>query len=130
MRRTLLITIVALLAAGPADVWAQKDVAAAVEAKALREMAAAIPPGSRVKLQTTSGKRISGTLMSASATEIVVKKQTRLPEPAVAIPIDELSRLERDDKRGMHLGKVIGIGLAAGAGAILSLVALAFALGD
>ena len=123
--------VAALLAcpAGPAT--AQTPVAASAEAAALRELALAIPLGSRVKLQTRDGRRITATLMSASADGLVLKRVTRVPEPAVAVAIGEIVSLERDRSGGgMSIGKAIGVGLAAGAGAVAALIAFAVAVSD
>jgi hypothetical protein len=130
--RTMMIVIVGLaLTMGPVDVWAsQKTVSSEVEATALRQMAGAIPVGSRVKVQTNSGARLSGTLMSVTGEAVIIKKKTRLPEPAVTVPFAELARLEVQTGEGMSVGKVIGIGLAAGAGAILTLFAFFLAIDD
>lgn len=131
MRAIVMCTLVSALALGPVDVWgAQKAATTAVEAKALQDMASAIPLGSRVKAQTTEGRRVSGTIMSVTADAVVIKKRTRLPEPAVTIPFAELAHLELQGNEGMSVGKVVGVGLAAGAGAILTLFAIAMALGD
>lgn len=131
MRAILLSTLVAAIALGPADVWAsQKVVSMDVEARALREMAAALPLGSRIKAQTTAGRRIDGTLMSVTGDAVIIKKNTRLPEPAVTVPFAELALLELQRTGGMSAGKIIGIGLATGAGAILTLIAFFAAIGD
>jgi hypothetical protein len=130
--RTLTLTVfVVVIGIGPADVWSsQESVASDVETRALKEMAAAIPLGSRVKAQTTGGRRLSGTLMSVNGDAVIIKKKTRLPEPAVTVRFDELAQLELQTGEGMSPGKVIGVGLAAGAGAILTLFAFFAALGD
>lgn len=134
MRAIVLCALATMMALGPVDVWAssgkQKTVTTDVEAKALREMATAIPLGSRVKAQTSEGKRFTGTLMSVTADAVIIKKRTRLPEPAVTIPFVELARLELQVNEGMSVGKVLGVGLAAGAGAILTLFAFVAALDD
>jgi hypothetical protein len=83
-----------------------------------------------VKAQTTAGRGITGTLMSASADAVIIKKTTRLPEPAITIPFAELARLEVDKRDGSSAGKIIGIGLSAGAGAILTMLAIFAAIGD
>jgi hypothetical protein len=133
----LVCALVSAMTLGPIDAWAlddarskQNTVTTDVEAKALREMAAAIPLGSRVKAQTTEGRRVNGTIMSVTGDAVIIKKKTRLPEPAVTIPFAELARLELQTNEGMSIGKVLGIGLAAGAGAILTLFAFAVALDD
>jgi hypothetical protein len=131
MRTMLMCALVSAMALGPVDVWAsQKTVTTEMEAKALRELASAIPLGSRVKAQTADGKRVNGTLMSVTADAVIIKKRTRLPEPAITIPFGELARLELQVNEGMSIGKALGIGLTAGAGAILTLFAFAVALGD
>jgi hypothetical protein len=68
--------------------------------------------------------------MSVTDEAVIIKKKTRLPEPAVTIAFTDLARLELQTSEGMSPGKVIGIGLAAGAGAILTLFAFFAALGD
>lgn len=129
--QSLVFLLVAIVALGPTHVWAlQQVVASDVEAKATREMAAAIPVGSRVKAQTTAGKSINGTLLSVSDDAVIIKKRTRLPEPAVTVRFADLARLELQTGEGMSPGKAIGIGLAAGAGAILTLLGFAFAMSD
>ena len=131
MRAIVLCAVVSAMALGPVEVWAsQKTVTTDVESKALRDMAAAIPLGARVKAQTTEGTRVNGTLMSVTSDAVIIKKKTRLPEPAVTIAFAELARLELQANEGMSIGKVLGIGLAAGAGAILTLFAFVAALDD
>jgi hypothetical protein len=131
MRALLLAALIVSYALGPGDVWAgQKTVPIEVENKALKSMALAIPLGSRVKAQTSGGKRINGTLMSITDDAVIIKKRTRLPEPAVTVAFSDLAQLEVQTNEGMSPGKIIGIGLAAGAGAILTLFAFFAALGD
>ena len=131
MRSVIALMVVAAVACTPVTTWAQKDVAPAVEVQAWREMTAAIPPGSRVKVQTRSGRRLTATLMSADAEGVILKKNTRVAEPAIALRYDELASLERIERgEGMGIGKAIGIGLAAGVGAILTMFAIAFTLDD
>ena len=128
---TVCIVVVAIAMLPTLAIASQKDVPKEQEAKAFREMAAAIPLGSRVKLQTATGRRVTATLMSTDSDGIIVKKNTRLPEPAIAIRFDELARLERvESSGGVGVAKAIGIGLAAGAGAILTLFTIAFTLDD
>ena len=126
---TALVAIVALLA-GPSSVRAQQPVSADAEEDAFRELAAGIPLGSRIKVQSRDGRRLTATLMSITDEAIIVKRESRVPEPAMSIPFAELTRLQRDEKSGFSLGKAIGIGLAAGVGAILTLFAIAVSVDD
>ena len=132
MRMLIVCVLAGAFVMGPADLWAelQQPVASDVEMTALKEMAARIPPGTRVKAHTTAGRGITGTLMSATDAAVIIKKRTRLPEPAITIPFAELARLEIDKRDGMSAGKIIGIGLSAGAGAILTLLAIFATLDD
>jgi hypothetical protein len=68
--------------------------------------------------------------MSVSDDAVILKKRTRLPEPAVTVAFTELSSLELQTGEGMSAGKVVGIGLAAGAGAIITLIAFFAAIDD
>jgi hypothetical protein len=108
----------------------QREASAAEEMKAAQVMAAAIPLGSRVKVQSRSGRRLTATLMAVTDEAIVVKREARVPEPAVTIRYDELARLERSERGGFSVVKAIGIGLAAGAGAILTMFAIAVSIDD
>jgi hypothetical protein len=97
----------------------------AQEAAAWRSVAESIPLGSKVKVETIAGKRTSGALMRVDSTGILVKKNTRYPEPAVAVTFDEIVKLERNKEGGMNVAKAIGIGVGAGAGAVLTLILFA-----
>ena len=96
----------------------------AQEAATWRKVAEATPLGSRIKIQTIDGKRVTGTLMRVDDTSLMLKKNTRLPEPAVIVNYDRIENIERDHG-GMNWGKAIGFGVAAGAGAILTILAIA-----
>ena len=124
-----LLVILALVLT-PSSVLGQQALSAEAEAAAFRQLAAAIPPGTRVKVRMKDGRRMTATLMEADEHRIVVKRDARVPEPAVGIAFTELSRLERDQKGGFSVGKALGIGLAAGAGAILTMFAIAMTIDD
>ena len=128
MRTIALVIMVTILSGGRSDVLAAQS-QAPVEAAAWKEVAGAIPLGSRVKAQTVEGRRISGTLMQVNDGSVLVKRNTRLPEPAVSIAFTDLSRLERDHgSGGINLAKAVGIALAAGAGVMVTLFAIAMQL--
>ncbi len=123
MRATALVLIVSFLTLGAGDVFAQQN-----EAPAWRQVAEAIPLGSKVKIQTLDNERLSGTLMRVDATSVMVKRHARRPEATRTIAIDEIARIERDTGGGVDVGKSIAIGVATGAGAILSLFVIALQL--
>ena len=126
---TIVIVIAALVFATPA-VSAQDALTRDAETAAFQQLAGAIPPGSRVKVRTTDGRRITATFMTADDRHIVVKRHSRVPEPAVAIAFADLAELRREERSGFSIGKAIGIGLAAGVGAILTLFAIAVTIDD
>ena len=99
----------------------------AQEASSWRKVAESVPLGSKVKVQTFEGKRVSGTLMRVDETGVMIKKNTRMPEAGVLVTYDAIANIERD-KGGMSWAKVIGIGLVAGAGAILTVFVIALSM--
>ena len=101
----------------------------AQEADAWRKVAETIPLGTKVKVQTFEGKRVTGTLMRVDAKEILIKKNTRRPEPAVSIVFDDISKIERSKEgNGSGVGKAVAIGLATGGTVILSMFLIAAAI--
>jgi hypothetical protein len=120
MRITAVALIVSLFTLTAGNALAQ-------EAAAWRKVAEAIPLGSKVKVQSFEGRRVSGTLMRVDDRAILVKKNTRLPEAAVTVTYDEIANIERDHG-GMNWAKALGIGAAAGAGAILTIFVIALQL--
>jgi hypothetical protein len=131
MKPFITVLVAALIATTPVvTLTAQQHIPPATEAAAFKAMAAAIPLGTRIKIQTSAGRRVTATLMSVTDEGLVVKRETRVPEPALTIGFNELTRLQRDERGGISFGKAIGIGLAAGAGAMLTLFAIVATIGD
>jgi hypothetical protein len=127
--RVLTLLIIAALVLQP-PLTAQGPLTADAETVAFKRMAEGIPPGTRISLRTKEGRRMNATLMAVEADRLVVKRDSRVPEPAVGIAFADLSRLERESKGGFSMGKALGIGLAAGVGAILTLFGIAVAIDD
>jgi len=123
MRTIAIGLICSLLVVSTSDAFAGQPPAS--EAAAWHTVAAAIPLGSKVKVQTTSGQRMSGTLMNVGQDGVLLKKNTRRPEPAVTVSFAGMARIERDTNKGVNFGKAIAAGLAAGAGVILAMFAIA-----
>lgn len=130
--RIVTLIVAALVAVQPAVALAspQREIASAQEREAWRDVAQAIPPGSTVRVELSGGRRITGTLMSVTGDTLVIKKQTRVAEPAVAVPIAGVTRLERVEKSRTSVAKLIGVGVASGAGAFLAFLAFALMLSD
>lgn len=130
MRHLITVLMVITIATTPVALGAQHATSPAIEAAAFQHMAAGIPLGTRVRVQTTVGRRLTATLMNVTDDTIVVKRDSRVPEPALSIRFDELSSLERHEPRGIGLGKALGIGLAAGGGAMLTLFLIVLSIED
>jgi hypothetical protein len=79
-------------------------------------------------VQTLDGKRLSGTLMRVEAGAMLVKRNTRHPEPAVSIAFDDVAKIERQKEGGINIGKAIAVGAATGAGAMLTIILFALQL--
>jgi hypothetical protein len=124
------IIVIASLLFTPLVARAQQTLSSNAELEAYKQLAAGMPLGSRVKVQTRDGKRMTATLMSVTDAAIVVKRESRVPEPAVSIAFADLTRLHLEEKSGFSMGKALGIGLAAGVGAILTLFAIAVSIDD
>jgi hypothetical protein len=130
MRTTTAFALTTILFVLPAVARAQQPLAAEVEAAAFKQLAAGIPPGSRIKLQTRGGRRLTANLMAAGDDAIIVKRESRVPEAALTVLYAELTRLQLEERSGFSMGKALGIGLAAGVGAILTLFAIAVSIDD
>ena len=131
MRSTALALVIALLFSGPFSgaAAAQAGTATQSEASAWREVAQTIPLGTKVKVQTMDGNRINGTLMRVDGDAIMLKRNTRRPEPARTVAFADISKLERDKGgNGTNVAKAAGVGLAVGAGIFVSLILIALQL--
>lgn len=86
-----------------------------------------LPVGTRVRVHQVDGQRQRGTLMDATAERIVIQPRTRIPEPAMEIPLDRIVAVDIETSNG-SVARAIGIGVAAGAGAILGVMLLLAAI--
>jgi hypothetical protein len=85
-----------------------------------------LPIGTNTRLKLEDGRKIKATLMSVEDDAIVVRMNTRLPEPPLRIELSRIVDAEID--RGANLGKAIAAGTAAGAGAALGVFFLLVAI--
>lgn len=106
---------------------ASQGTAPATSQKLLADYVQKLPIGTRVRVHLVDGRRERGTLMDATAERIVIQPRTRIPEPAMQIPLDRVTAVDLETGNG-SVGKAIGIGIAAGAGAILGVLMLLAAI--
>jgi hypothetical protein len=121
MRITSLALIISLFSLTAANAFAQDTVE-------WRKVAEAVPLGTKVKVQTLEGKRVSGTLVRVDDRSLQVKRSSRLPEAATVITFDRISNIEKDNGGGTTWAKALGIGLGVGAGAIITIFVIALQL--
>ena len=79
-----------------------------------------LPAGSRVRVDTMSGRTVRGTLIKASDDELVVQRNTRLPLPPEALPMTDVSRVVVEPASSN--GRLMAVGAAIGAGAAIGIV--------
>jgi hypothetical protein len=98
---------------------------AAQDLTVLADYVQRLPAGSRVRVERTNGGLLRGTLMKATASSIIVQKNTRVPEPAVEVALLDVARVTLDPNSS-SLGKhiAVGTGVAATFGVLLILAAL------
>ena len=128
--KRLVIAILCATLAAPACAGAgrMRVTAAPADGAVLSEFVQKLPPGAAVRVDRTGGTTLRGTLMKASSHSLVVQPRTRIPEPAVEIPLSEVLRVTPETSNGTNLGKAVGIGVAAGAGAALSVFLIIVAI--
>jgi hypothetical protein len=90
------------------------------------EFVSRLPIGTNTKLRLEDGRQIKATLMSIEDDAVVVKVNTRLPEPPLRIELNRI--VDADIERGANFGKAIAAGAAAGAGAALGVFFLLVAI--
>jgi hypothetical protein len=100
---------------------------AATNQKLLADYVRKLPAGTRVRVHLSDGRRQRGTLMDATPEQIVIQPRTRIPEAAMQIPLDRVIAVDVETGNG-NIGKAIGIGIAAGAGAIFGVLMLLAAI--
>ena len=130
MRVVTSVLVIAALLGVPVRAAAPQPLAREAEVAAYKQMAAGIPLGARIKVQTDDGRRLTATLMAVEYEALLMKRESRVPEPAVRVAFARITRLQLEEKSGFSLGKAVGIGLAAGVGAILTLFAIAVTIDD
>ena len=121
MRITALALIISLFPYTAANAFAQEPVE-------WHNVAAAVPLGSKVKVQTLDGKRVSGTLVRVDDRAVQIKRSARRPEAAIVIAFDRISNIEKDNGGATTWVKALGIGLGVGVGAIVTIVVVALQL--
>jgi hypothetical protein len=99
----------------------------ATNRRVLVEYAQHLPAGADVRVSRSNGHSLRGTLMKATDQSLFIQPRTRLPEPAVEIPFNEVLGVT-PEHHGGSVARSIGIGAAAGAAAMLTILMIMFAV--
>lgn len=105
---------------------AQGPQAPAMDRSVLADYVQRLPAGSKVRVERTDGTSFRGTLMRATPDAILVQKNTRVAEPPVQVPLDQLTRVTLDS--GSSMGRTVAIGVAVGVAATFGVLLLLAAL--
>ena len=85
--------------------------------------------GSRVRIQKTDRRTLRATLMKVDDRAIYVQPRTRIPEPIMTVPLDQIAWVELDPQAETGgPGRAIAIGVAAGAGAAAAFILILAAI--
>jgi hypothetical protein len=87
-----------------------------------------LPTGATIKIERAHRRTMRGVLMKATDHAIFVQPRTRLPEPAIEIPLDDVLSVTLETSHGNSIGRSIAAGAAAGAGVVLTMILISFAL--
>jgi hypothetical protein len=101
-----------------------------VKQDVLADYAQRLPPGSRVKVETSSGGVVRGTLLKADAQALTLQRNTRIPEPPVDLALGTIARITLDERRGTSTAKAVAIGVASGAATFFGILLVIFATFD
>jgi hypothetical protein len=96
--------------------------------RVLVEYAQRLPPGADVRVSRSNGHSIRGTLMKASDQSLFIQPRTRIPEPAMEIPFNDVLELTPEHHGGHSVARAIGAGAAAGAAATLAIILIMFSV--
>lgn len=90
-----LIVIVAMIVSGcvaARGAVTTRPLAAAHADPAIAAFVRSLPPGSRVRVETSTGRSIRGTLLQATDDVVAIERHTRIPEPPVRVGMNEVTR--------------------------------------
>jgi hypothetical protein len=95
----------------------------------LAEYVQRLPAGSAVRIERTHRRTLRGTLMKATDRALFVQPRTRIAEPAIEIPMDDVIGVTLETaSNGASVGKAVAAGAAAGAGVVLAMILISLAL--
>src|SRR5690349_24363875 len=85
------------------------QIASSSDPSTLADYVQKLPAGSRIRVDTVSGRTLRGTLIKATPDELVIQRNTRVPVSPDAIPTSQLSRVMVESASSSN-GKLIAVG--------------------
>lgn len=122
---TALLTSACASAGGPRVT--QDPQGTPVDPAILADFVQKLSPGTRVRVERTTGGTLRGTLLRSTADSLTLQRNTRLPEPPLDVPFGTITRLTLDTG-GTSTGKTVAIAVGAGVGATFGILLLVAAL--
>jgi len=110
--------------------WTAAPSAPVAKQQWLADYVQRLPAGSRVKVETSRGSVIRGTLLKADAEALTLQRNSRIPEPPFDVPLNTIARVTLDDRHGTSAGKAAAIGVASGAATFFGILLVLFATLD
>jgi hypothetical protein len=89
-----------------------------------------LPPGTLVRVVRSQHGSMRGTLLKATDQSLFIQPKTRLPEPLVEVPLDDVVGVTPEPQGGNGIGRAIGAGAAAGAAASVAIFLIIIAAFD
>jgi hypothetical protein len=128
-----LLTVVlcgALVSTGCASVAGPRTapVTPSQDNSAIADYVQRLAPGSKIRVEQSNGASFRGTLMKATPQAIVVQKNTRVPEPPVEVPLNQVMRVTLNTSNGSSVGKTVAIGVGVGVAAFFGIVGVLAAI--
>jgi hypothetical protein len=100
---------------------------ASVGRSVMAEYVQKLPPGTPVRVSRSHAHTVRGTLMKATDQSVFVQPKTRIAEPMVEIPLDDVLGVTPEHPGGKSIGRAIGAGAAAGAAATVTILLILLA---
>src|SRR5690242_4217957 len=112
MRKTIAMAVTVAMLSGCASAAGSRTATTltqpgVVSTAAMAEYVEKLPAGSKVRVESTDGGVLRGTLMKATDDTIVVQKNTRVAESPIEIPMAQIARVTVDSGGGTSTGKAV-----------------------
>ncbi len=102
------------------------DAGQAVDPDVIGAFVRQLPAGSRVRVRLIERRTVRGTFMALKDGRIVIQPRTRIMEPVIRIPVDQVAGIEVEQPN--NVGRAIAVGVATGAATALGVFLLIVAI--